>query len=146
VVDGLTFYSSVVVNGKKVAMGGHVTIEANEPNKPTYIAEVVALFQDGKTGEQLFHARWFARPTETVLGETCDDPKELIVGDDCEDVLLSAVVQVIRVELRIPDPVKWKEQGGSEEAVVHPEADGDAPYWYRYLYRVSFTFSFFIKI
>lgn len=144
-VDGLTFYTAAIVNGQRVTAGGHVTIEAVQPNKPTYIAEVVALFEDDQTHEQLFHARWFARATETVLGETSDDPKELVVGDDCEDVLLSAIVQVITVEKRIPDPAKWKAEGGAEDTLTPQEVEQrelpETPYWYRYLYRVRLIFT-----
>ena len=146
VVDGLTFYSAAIVNGQRVTAGGHVTIEPSEPNKPTYVAEVVALFEEDRSGEFLFHARWMARASDTVLGETCDDPKELVIGDDCEDVLLSAVAQAINVRYLKNDPLKWKAEGGLEDAVMTaaaqttPEAgqvDESSGYWYRFLYRVS---------
>ena len=96
IVNDLTFYSAAIVNGDmRIFVGGHVTIEPNDSNVPIYIAEVIALREDGKSKEQFLHARWFCRGTDTVLGETCDEPRELVLIEDCEDLLLSAVVKVV---------------------------------------------------
>ena len=140
VVDGLTFYSAAVVNGERVFAGGHVTIEPDDPSIPIYIAEVVALWQEGRSGEKFLHARWFCRGTDTVLGETCDDPRELVMIEDCEDLLLSAIVNVVDVKYKQVDPAKWKAQGGLEDPAValsQSEAndDSDTSFWYRYLYH-----------
>ncbi len=48
---------------------------------------------EDKAGEKMFHGRWFGRGSDTVLGETCDDPTELVVLEECEDCLLSAIVR-----------------------------------------------------
>lgn len=138
VVDGLTFYSAAIVNGDmRVFSGGHVTIEPDDPSIPMYIAEVVALWEDGKSGEQFLHARWFCRGTDTVLGETSDDPRELVLIEDCEDLLLSAVVKVVNVKYKQPDPIKWKAEGGSDDPSLFQTEDdhSDTTFWYRYLYH-----------
>jgi hypothetical protein len=36
----------------RIFVGGHVTIEPNDSNVPIYIAEVIALREDGKSKEQ----------------------------------------------------------------------------------------------
>ena len=138
VVDGLTFYSAAIVNGERVFSGGHVTIEPDDPSIPIYVAEVVALWEDGKKGEKFLHARWFCRGTDTVLGETCDDPRELVIVEDCEDLLLSAIVKVVNVKYKPLDPVKWKSEGGVEDPdqILQTEEDhSDTTFWYRYLYH-----------
>lgn len=136
-VDGLTFYSAAIVNGERVFAGGHVTIEPNDPSIPMYIAEVVALWEDNKSGDQFLHARWFCRGTDTVLGETCDDPRELVLVEDCEDLLLSAIVKVVDVKYKPQDPVKWKAEGGSDdpELLQTEEDHTGTSFWYRYLYH-----------
>ena len=137
VVDGLTFYTAAIVNGERVFAGGHVTIEPNDPSIPLYVAEVVALWEENKTGEQFLHARWFCRGTDTVLGETCDDPNELALVDDCEDLLLSAIVRVVDVKYKPIDAENWKMEGGVE---IQPRNESEidhsgTSFWYRYLYR-----------
>ena len=138
IVNDLTFYSAAIVNGDmRIFVGGHVTIEPNDSSVPMYIAEVIALREDGKSKEQFLHARWFCRGTDTVLGETCDEPRELVLIEDCEDLLLSAVVKVVNVKYKQVDPIKWKAGGGSDDpSLFQTEEDhSDTTFWYRYLYH-----------
>ena len=55
-VDGLTYYSVANVNGMRVEVGGHVTVQPAEDDSSMYLARVIALFQEDKTGEKKFHA------------------------------------------------------------------------------------------
>ena len=143
VVDGLIFYSAAIVNGERVFPGFFVTVEPEDTSLPMYVAKVVALWEEGKTGEKLMHVRWFCRATDSVLGETCDDPAELFLIDNCKDLHLSAVVKVVNVKHKPLDPVKWKSQGGRmiEEDRDHTSVceddrrSDDTTFWYRYLYR-----------
>lgn len=75
-----------------------------------------------------------------MLGETADDARELVVIDECEDSLLSGVVQVVTIKQFIPDPVKWKAQGGSDElALLNIEEDHTGTsFWYRFCYNNRF--------
>ena len=100
---------------------------------PMFIAQVRSLWQD-KSGEKYFHAKWFCRGSDTVFGETCDDATELVVLNDCEDCLLSAVVNRVQVTFRNADPAEWRKLGGSEEAVVQPEEDDGRKFWYQFYY------------
>ena len=64
-------------------------------------------------GRKYFHACWFSRGAETVLGET-SDPSELFLVDSCEDTLLSAVTGKVSVEQKL-SPADWHMLGGLEE-------------------------------
>lgn len=49
----------------------------------------------------MFHAHWFCRGTDTVLGES-SDPLELFLVDDCEDMQLSFVQGKVDVLYKTP--------------------------------------------
>lgn len=49
----------------------------------------------------MFHAHWFLRGTETVLGES-SDPLELFLVDECEDMQLSFVAGKVNVIYKAP--------------------------------------------
>nr|AKR53930.1 DNA (cytosine-5) methyltransferase 1 [Latrunculia apicalis] len=92
-----TLYRSALVNGVGVCEGDCVSVTAEEPNEPLYIARVISLWEE--SGEKYFHALWFSRGGETVLGET-SDPCELFLVSSCADTPLDAVVGKVSVELR----------------------------------------------
>lgn len=71
-----------------------MTVEPDQSGIPFYIAKVMALWEDQRS-EKFFHARWFCRGSDTVLGETCDDANELMILDDCEDCHLSSIANVV---------------------------------------------------
>ena len=102
-----------------------------EPNDPLYIARVVSMWEDA-SGEKYFHACWFSRGGETVLGET-SDPCELFLVDSCEDTLLSAVTGKVCVELKIP-PLDWRMLGGQESLDVDKvdQEDGNRFYYQKW--------------
>jgi len=49
----------------------------------------------------MFHAHWFCRGTDTVLGES-SDPLELFLVDECEDMQLSFVQGKVNVLYKAP--------------------------------------------
>lgn len=49
----------------------------------------------------MFHAHWFYRGTNTVLGES-SDPLELVVVDECEDMQLSYIQGKVNVMYKAP--------------------------------------------
>lgn len=59
---------------------------------------ITALWEDG---EKMFHAHWFCRGTDTVLGES-SDPLELFLVDECEDMQLSFVQGKVDVLYKAP--------------------------------------------
>ena len=84
--------------------------------------------------------RWFVRCNDTVLGETVDDARELVIIEECDDALLSGVVQVVSIKQVVPDPDEWKAQGGLDDpASFNKEEDHTGTsFWYRYLYQHRF--------
>ncbi len=100
-----------------------------EPNVPLYIAWVVSLWEEA--GEKSFHASWFSRGGETVLGET-SDPSELFLVDSCDDVALGAVTGKVSVQHR-PSPQDWSQLGGKEED-LEPEVDQEGTFFFQKWY------------
>lgn len=49
----------------------------------------------------MFHAHWFLRGADTVLGES-SDPLELVVVDECEDMLLNYVQGKVNIIYKAP--------------------------------------------
>ena len=139
VLGGLTFYKAAIVNGERVFSGSYVSIDPEDNSIPKYVAQVITLWEDGKNGDKLFHARWFCRGTDTLLGETCDDPMELFLVEDCKDLHLSAILNVVNVKYKPLDSVKWK----SEDGVINDphkilesndDHESDTSFWYRHVY------------
>lgn len=96
----------------QVSEGDCVSVMPAEPKVPLYIARVVSMWEDA-IGGKYFHASWFMRGGETVLGET-SDPCELFLVDWCNDTLLSAVMGKVYVEWKT-HPSDWRMLGGHEE-------------------------------
>lgn len=110
----MTFPPSVAADGDyvQVCEGDYVSVMPEEPNDPLYIARVVSLWEES-TGEKSFHASWFSRGGETVLGET-SDPYEIFLVDSCSDTPLSAVKGRVSIQLK-QSPSDWRMLGGQEE-------------------------------
>ena len=51
---------------------------------------------ENKKKEMQFHALWFCRGNDTMLGETAD-PLELFFVDDCENTVLNTVMKKVTV-------------------------------------------------
>lgn len=64
----------------------------------SFLTRITALWEDG---EKMFHAHWFCRGTDTVLGES-SDPLELFLVDECEDMQLSFVQGKVNVLYKAP--------------------------------------------
>lgn len=63
-----------------------------------YLFRITALWEDN---EKMFHAHWFCRGPDTVLGES-SDPLELFLVDECEDMQLSFVHGKVNVLYKAP--------------------------------------------
>ncbi len=83
----------------QVCVGDCVSVTPDDPTTPLYLARVGGMWETCG-GDKEFHATWFIRGTDTVLGET-SDPSELFLIDDCEDEPLASVVGTINVRLYI---------------------------------------------
>ena len=92
------FYSKVLINKEEVTVNDTVTVCPEAEDEPVYVARIAYMWEDAG-GKKLFHAHWFSRGSETVLGET-GDPCELFLVDLCDDSPLGAIMDKIKVHNR----------------------------------------------
>ena len=88
-----TFYASVTINDETYNINDSVMVEPDDPKTPVYLARINHMWEDNK-GEKHFHADWYWRGCDTVLGETAD-PLELFITEDCEDTLLNSIMKKV---------------------------------------------------
>ncbi|KAG0729876.1 DNA (cytosine-5)-methyltransferase 1 [Chionoecetes opilio] len=131
-----TYYSSVMINEEEYFANDCVMVEPDDSQTPVFIARINHMWEDGK-GKKHFHADWFCRGSDTVLGETAD-PLELFINNDCEDCLIDAIMKKVTVQYVEP-PHNWKELGGIPEPESdYPIRDHDGTaYWYKMMYQAE---------
>ncbi|CAK9821528.1 DNA (cytosine-5)-methyltransferase PliMCI [Anthophora retusa] len=109
VTDNLrTFYKSVLVGSEKIDINDYVLIEPKNPAIPLHVAKVIYMWEN-KNGVKQFHANWFHRGNETILGET-SDPTELFLSDNCDNVPFKSVRSKCTVIFKSV-PENWAELG-----------------------------------
>ncbi|XP_052224566.1 DNA (cytosine-5)-methyltransferase 1-like isoform X2 [Dreissena polymorpha] len=124
--DGVKkYYQTVSINGEEVSVGDCVSVKPDDPTTPLYIARIAYMWEDGKK-EKKFHAHWFCRGSDSVLGET-SHPLELFLVDDCEDSNLQYTVSKVQV-LEHKQPEDWSMKGGEE--IEHPVKHDDGKTYY----------------
>ena len=102
----------------------------DDPSIPCYIAQIAYMWED-RFGDKKFHAHWFCRGTDTVLGEA-SDPLELFLADDCEDSDLQYTISKVTV-IQKEAASDWFMLGG--EAATHPVKEDDGKtYFYQKFY------------
>ena len=89
-----TYYNSVMINDEEYKVNECVMVEPGDPQNPVYIARITYMWEDCKA-KKYFHADWFCRGSDTVLGETAD-PLELFVTDECDDTLVDAIMKKVK--------------------------------------------------
>uniref|UniRef100_A0A8C2IQ98 DNA (cytosine-5-)-methyltransferase 1 n=1 Tax=Cyprinus carpio TaxID=7962 RepID=A0A8C2IQ98_CYPCA len=122
------YYMKVCVENEIVEVGDCVSVSPADPSHPLYLARITALWEDG---EKMFHAHWFCRGTDTVLGES-SDPLELFLVDECEDMQLSFVHGKVNVLYKAPSE-NWFMEGGMDDDIKVIEDDGKS-FFYQLLY------------
>uniref|UniRef100_A0A672RMW2 DNA (cytosine-5)-methyltransferase n=1 Tax=Sinocyclocheilus grahami TaxID=75366 RepID=A0A672RMW2_SINGR len=122
------YYMKVRVENEVVEVGDCVSVSPADPSHPLYLARIMALWEDG---EKMFHAHWFCRGTDTVLGES-SDPLELFLVDECEDMQLSFVHGKVNVLYKAPTE-NWFMEGGMDDDIKVIEGDGES-FFYQLLY------------
>lgn len=118
------YYSKVCVNDEELELGDCVSVSSEDPSMPLYLARydlfqtmitcchsgvyksndifilrIASLWEDNSG--KMFHAHWFLRGTQTVLGES-SDPLELVLVDECEDMQLNYVQGKVNVMYKAP--------------------------------------------
>ena len=79
----------------QVCVGDVVLVCPETENTPLYIGRVVHMWEE-REGRRNFHAHWFTRSAETVLGEA-GDATELFLADLCDDNPLGAIMDKVNV-------------------------------------------------
>ncbi|ROL51170.1 DNA (cytosine-5)-methyltransferase 1 [Anabarilius grahami] len=127
------YYMKVRVENEVVEVGDCVSVSPDDPSHPVYLARITALWEDG---EKMFHAHWFCRGTDTVLGES-SDPLELFLVDECEDMQLSFVSGKVNVLYKAPSE-NWFMEGGMIDDIKVIEDDGKS-FFYQLWYEGDFA-------
>ncbi|XP_024944997.1 DNA (cytosine-5)-methyltransferase PliMCI isoform X2 [Cephus cinctus] len=98
------FYTKAIVGDEEISVNDCVMVEPSDPTIPLQIARVIYMWEN-RRGFKMFHATWFRRGSDTVLGET-SDPTELFLNDDCDEVPLSSVTTKATVK-KLDIPNDW---------------------------------------
>ncbi|XP_043265173.1 DNA (cytosine-5)-methyltransferase PliMCI-like [Colletes gigas] len=107
------FYKSVIVNNEEIQVNDYVLVASRYSATPSHVAKVIYMWET-KSGMKQFHANWFHRGNDTILGET-SDPKELFLSDDCDDVPITCISSKCTVIFKkIPD--NWADLGNMESS------------------------------
>ncbi|RLU14961.1 hypothetical protein DMN91_012848, partial [Ooceraea biroi] len=123
IVDGQkTYYKSVMVGNEQIKINDYILVEPRNPAVPLHIGKVIFMWEDNKNGLKKFHANWFRRGTDTILGET-SDPVELFLSNDCDDVTFTCVRSKASViHKKVPDD--WSELGNMDVDDEIKDVDG----------------------
>ncbi|KAJ8969760.1 hypothetical protein NQ314_001597, partial [Rhamnusium bicolor] len=133
--NGCQGYSSVNIDDFVVRQGDYVMLYAEFPTNPLRIAKVSYMYDSPDEGA-MFHAHFFCRGTDTILGETAD-PRELFVVDDCDDYPLGCILQKTEVEFR-KNPQDWADLGGNLNLPLIVE-DKTTLYFFSKIYDYEFS-------
>ncbi|KAG1714242.1 DNA (cytosine-5)-methyltransferase 1 [Nymphon striatum] len=110
--DGNLYYSTALINNERVNVLDDVLVSASNPNELEMIARIAYMWEN-KKGDKMFHAHWYCRGTETILGDV-SDARELFVVDECEDTVLDTIISLSTVHYKAP-PDDWKLKGGDSD-------------------------------
>ena len=127
-----TYYETAIVTSDyiriTVTRGDFVLIQPDEPSIPLYIGKISTLY-DGPMGARTL-VQWFARSTDTILGEA-GDPTELFALTDCEDQPLLSIWKKANVKyIPMPKQEEWRKEGGAEPQELMK--DDGINFWYRF--------------
>uniref|UniRef100_A0A8C3AVR0 DNA (cytosine-5)-methyltransferase n=1 Tax=Cyclopterus lumpus TaxID=8103 RepID=A0A8C3AVR0_CYCLU len=127
------YYKKVCVNDEVLELGDCVSVSSEDPTLPLYLARISSLWEDNNG--KMFHAHWFHRGTQTVLGES-SDPLELVMVDECEDMLLNYVQGKVNVMYKAPAD-DWF-MGGMDLEIKVIEDDGKS-FFYQFWYDTDYA-------
>uniref|UniRef100_A0A672JJ28 DNA (cytosine-5)-methyltransferase n=1 Tax=Salarias fasciatus TaxID=181472 RepID=A0A672JJ28_SALFA len=128
------YYKKVSVNDEVLEVGDCVSVSSEDPSIPLYLARIASLWEDNNG--KMFHAHWFLRGIHTVLGES-SDPLELVIVDECEDMLLNYVQGKVDVMYKAPSN-NWFMEGGMDVEIKVIEDDGKS-FFYQFWYDTEFA-------
>ncbi|XP_076648177.1 DNA methyltransferase 1a isoform X2 [Halictus rubicundus] len=105
-----TYYKSVIVGDENIQLNDYVLVEPKNPSIPLHVAKVVYMWEN-RNGIKQFHANWFHRGNDTILGET-SDPIELFLSDDCDNVPFRSIRSKCTVIFK-KVPENWSDLGNA---------------------------------
>ncbi|KZC13768.1 DNA (cytosine-5)-methyltransferase 1 [Dufourea novaeangliae] len=117
-----TFYKSVIVGEESIQLNDYVLVEPRNPTIPLHVAKVIYMWEN-KNGVKQFHANWFHRGNDTILGET-SDPIELFLSDDCDDVPFTSIRSKCTVIFK-KIPENWADLGNMDLSLENNIKDID---------------------
>ncbi|XP_031847018.1 DNA methyltransferase 1a isoform X2 [Nomia melanderi] len=132
-----TFYKSVMVGDEKIQLNDYVLVEPRNPSTPLHVAKVIYMWEN-KNGRKQFHANWFHRGNDTILGET-SDPIELFLSDDCDDVPFTSIRSKCTVIFK-KIPNNWADLGNTNLSFENEIKDVDGKtffYQQRYTHETA---------
>ena len=133
-----TYFAEVQIGQERFRAGDaalfccqdEATSEAN-----TYVRRLEHLYErDDLDKTKMAHVSWFARGSETVLGDVADE-REVFRLIRCSEERLSNIVGRASVSYW-PQHQDWRKLGGNKEDAREPPVDEEDPdsYWYRMSY------------
>uniref|UniRef100_A0A673C4R3 DNA (cytosine-5)-methyltransferase 1 n=1 Tax=Sphaeramia orbicularis TaxID=375764 RepID=A0A673C4R3_9TELE len=128
------YYRKVCVNDDVLQVGDCVSVLSEDPSIPQYLARITSLWED--SNGKMFHAHWFLRGIHTVLGES-SDPLEVVIVDECEDMLLNYVQGLVKITYKAPSD-NWFMEGGMDVDIKVIEDDGMS-FFYQFWYDTDFA-------
>ena len=102
----------------------------------TYVRRLEHLYEkDDRDKTKMAHVSWFAKGSETILGDVADE-REVFRLVYCSEEKLSDVVGRASVKYW-PQHEDWRNLGGNKEVKMEPPIDEANPnsYWYRMSYN-----------
>uniref|UniRef100_A0A8C7WDJ1 DNA (cytosine-5)-methyltransferase n=1 Tax=Oncorhynchus mykiss TaxID=8022 RepID=A0A8C7WDJ1_ONCMY len=125
------YYMKVCMDNEVLEVGDCVSVSSDDPSILLYLARITSLWEDNNG--KWFHAHWFCRGTDTVLGES-SDPLELFLVEDCEDMQLSYVEGKVNVMYKAPSD-NWFMEGGMVEDIKVIDDDNGKNFFYQLWYE-----------
>uniref|UniRef100_A0A667WAZ9 DNA (cytosine-5)-methyltransferase n=1 Tax=Myripristis murdjan TaxID=586833 RepID=A0A667WAZ9_9TELE len=128
------YYKKVSLNDEVLEVGDCVSVSSEDPSIPLYLARITSLWEDNNG--KMFHAHWFLRGTDTVLGES-SDPLEVVLVDECEDMQLNYVLGKVNIMYKAPSN-NWFMEGGMDVDLKVIDDDGKS-FFYQFWYDTEFA-------
>uniref|UniRef100_A0A8C7CI06 DNA (cytosine-5)-methyltransferase n=1 Tax=Oncorhynchus kisutch TaxID=8019 RepID=A0A8C7CI06_ONCKI len=125
------YYMKVRMDNEVLEVGDCVSVSSDDPSILLYLARITSLWEDNNG--KWFHAHWFCRGTDTVLGES-SDPLELFLVEDCEDMQLSYIEGKVNVMYKAPSD-NWFMEGGMVEDIKVIDDDNGKNFFYQLWYE-----------
>uniref|UniRef100_A0A673YB15 DNA (cytosine-5)-methyltransferase n=1 Tax=Salmo trutta TaxID=8032 RepID=A0A673YB15_SALTR len=125
------YYMKACMDNEVLEVGDCVSVSSDDPSILLYLARITSLWEDNNG--KWFHAHWFCRGTDTVLGES-SDPLELFLVEDCEDMQLSYVEGKVNVMYKAPSD-SWFMEGGMVEDIKVIDDDNGKNFFYQLWYE-----------